>query len=157
MQTSIAQRLPACAGPFPKTDLPEQSATLSCQKRPIPSEHPQKAIKLPYGGYRGTELWPDGELRINDPGRYLNADRELISILETLATLNRTGLYSAFYDYAPHVGTLTIQIYEGRWNYRKKPILKIVLNCRRFPLRDDETDEEITAEEFTQRLIQMIQ
>lgn len=157
MQTSTARRLPArSAGPSLTPTFPKPPAALS-GGHITPLARPPKAVKLPYGGYRGAELWPDGELRINDPGRYLDADRELVSILETLATLNRTGLYSAFYDYAPHVGILTVQIYEGRWTYRKKPVLKTVLNCRRFPLRDEETEETVTAEAFVNRLILLAQ
>lgn len=136
--------------------LPKPPAALS-DRQVIPLERPRKAIKLPYGGYRGAELWPDGELRINDPVRYLDADRELIAILEALATLNRTGLYSAFYDYAPHVGTLTVRIYEGRWTCFKTPVLKASVDCRRFPLHDDDTGEEITAEKFLRRLIGLVQ
>lgn len=113
MQISIAQRLPTCAGPFPKTRPAGAVRNSFLSEASIPSEHSQKAVKPPYGGYRGAKLRPDGRLRINDPERCLDADRELISILEALATLNRTGLYSAFYDYAPHVGTLTIQVCEG--------------------------------------------
>lgn len=156
VQTSTARRPSVhSARPSRTPALLKPSAELSCEITPL--ARPRKAIKLPYGGYRGAELWPDGELRINDPVHYLDADRELVSILKTLATLNRTGLYSAFYDYAPHVGILTVQIYEGRWNYRKKPVLKTVLNCRRFPLRDEETNREVTAEEFSGRLIRMVQ
>ena len=153
----MARRLPAgSAEPSMKPILLKPPTTLS-DRQIVPLERPRKAIKLPYGGYRGAEFWPDGELRINDPGRYLDADRELIAIIEALATLNRTGLYSAFYDYAPHVGTLTVKIYEGRWNWFKKPVLKAAIDCRRFPLRDDDTNEEISAEEFLLQLIGMVQ
>ena len=75
--------------------------------------------------------------------RYLDADREMLSIIEALSSLNRTGLYSAFYDYAPHVGTLTVKIYEGRWTCFKKPALKAAIDCRRFPLRDNDTEESL--------------
>lgn len=136
--------------------LPKPHADLS-DRQIVPLERTPKAIKLPYGGYRGAEFWPDGELRINDPVHYLDADRELIAILEALATLNRTGLYSAFYDYAPHVGTLTVEIYEGRWTWFKKPVLKTVIDCRRFPLRDNDTEEAVTAEDFMNWLILMAQ
>lgn len=153
----MARRLPAgSAEPSMKPILLKPPTTLS-DRQIVPLERPRKAIKLPYGGYRGAEFWPDGELRINDPGRYLDADRELIAIIEALATLNRTGLYSAFYDYAPHVGTLTVKIYEGRWSWFKKPVLKAAIDCRRFPLRDDDTNEEISAEEFLLQLIGMVQ
>lgn len=132
--------------------------TADSNDKPIaPFLSPPRVRKLPYGGYRGAELWPDGELRINDPVRYLDADRELIAILETLATLNRTGLYSAFYDYAPHVGTLTVRIYEGRWTCFKKNVLKASIDCRRSPLRDNDTNGEVTAEEFIRRLIGLVQ
>ena len=156
MQTSTVRRLPdRVAGPSLKMTLPKPPADLS--DRPIvPLERPRKAIKLPYGGYRGAELWPDGELRINDPVHYLDADREMLSIIEALSTLNRTGLYSAFYDYVPHVGLLTVKIYEGRWTYLKTPVLKASVDCRRFPLRDGDTDEEINAEEFIRRLIGLV-
>ena len=66
----------------------------------------------------------------------------------------RTGLYSAFYEYAAHVGALDIRIYEGRWNHLKKPVVEVSLDCRRFPLR---TDELVTVEAFTNRLILMLQ
>lgn len=157
MQTSTVRRLPdRVAGPSLEMTLPKPPADLS--DRPIvPLERPRKAIKLPYGGYRGAELWPDGELRINDPVHYLDADREMLSIIEALSALNRTGLYSAFYDYAPHVGTLTVKIYEGRWTCFKKPVLKAAIDCRRFPLRDDDMEETVTAEAFMNRLILMLQ
>lgn len=156
MQISTARRLSVhSARPSLTPALLKPSTELSCEITPL--ARPRKAIKLPYGGYRGAELWPDGELRINDPVHYLDADREMLSIIEALSVLNRTGLFSAFYDYAPHVGILTVQIYEGRWTYRKKPVLKTVLNCRRFPLRDEETNREVTEEEFTGRLIRMVQ
>lgn len=100
---------------------------------------------------------PDGELRINDPELYTEADRELLAVLEALATLNRTGLYSAFYEYAAHVGVLDIRIYEGRWNHLKKPVVEVSLDCRRFPLRDMDTDELVTVEAFMNRLILMLQ
>lgn len=157
MQTSTARRLPDCvAGPSLKMTLSKPPAAPAAG-RVLSSERPLKAVRLSYGGYRGAELWPDGELRINDPVRYLNADRELIAIIEALATLNRTGLYSAFYDYAPHVGLLTVKIYEGRWTYLKTPVLKASVDCRRFPLRDDDTNGEVTAEEFIRRLIGLVQ
>ena len=77
--------------------LPKPHADLS-DRQIVPLERPPKAIKLPYGGYRGAELWPDGELRINNPVRYLDADREMLSIIEALSVLNRMGIYSAFYN-----------------------------------------------------------
>lgn len=157
MQTSTVRRLPdRVAGPSLKMSLPKPYADLS-DRQIVPLERPRKAIKLPYGGYRGAELWPDGELRINDPVHYLDADREMLSIIEALSALNRTGLYSAFYDYAPHVGTLRVKIYEGRWTCFKKPVLKAAIDCRRFPLRDDDTEETVTAEAFMNRLILLAQ
>ena len=157
METSTVRRfLAGSAGPSIKPILLKPPTALS-DRQIVPLERLRKAIKLPYGGYRGAELWPDGELRINDPGRYMDADREPITILETLATLNRTGLYSAFYDYAPHVGTLTVKIYEGRWTWFKKTVLKAAIDCRRFPLRDNDTNGEVTAEEFIRRLIGLVQ
>lgn len=156
MQISTARRLPArSARPSLTPALLKPSAELSCEITPL--ARPRKAIKLPYGGYRGAELWPDGELRINDPVHYLDADREMLSIIEALSVLNRTGLFSAFYDYAPHVGTLTVKIYKGRWTCFKKPVLKAAIDCRRFPLRDDDTEETVTAEAFMNRLILLAQ
>ena len=157
MQTSTIRRLPdRVAGPSLKMALSKPPA-VPADGRVLSSERPLKAVKLPYGGYRGAELWPDGELRINDPELYTEADRELLAVLEALATLNRTGLYSAFYEYAAHVGVLDIRIYEGRWNHLKKPVVEVSLDCRRVPLRDMDTDELVTVEAFMNRLILMLQ
>lgn len=157
MQTSTARWLPArSVGPSLLPALPKPPADLS-GRQTVPPECPRKAVRLPYGGYRGAEFWPDGELRINNPVRYLDADREMLSIIEALSSLNRTGLYSAFYDYAPHVGTLTVKIYEGRWTCFKKPALKAAIDCRRYPLRDNDTEETLTAEDFMNRLILLAQ
>lgn len=57
----------------------------------------------------------------------------------------------------PHVGTLTVNIYEGRWTCFKKPVLKAAIDCRRFPLRDNDTEETVTAETFMNRLILLAQ
>ena len=157
MQTSTIRRLPdRVAGPSLKMALSKPPAA-PADGRVLSSERPLKAVKLPYGGYRGAELWPDGELRINDPELYTEADRELLAVLEALATLNRTGLYSAFYEYAAHVGVLDIRIYEGRWNHIKKPVVEVSLDSRRFPMRDMDTDELVTVEAFTNRLILLTQ
>lgn len=155
MQTSTIRRLPDHVAELSlKMSLPKPHADLS-DRQIVPLERPPKA--MPYGGYRGAELWPDGELRINDPVRYLDADREMLSIIKALSVLNRTGLYSAFYDYAPHVGTLTVKIYEGRWTCFKKNVLKASIDCRCSPLRDNDTNGEVTAEEFIRRLIGLVQ
>lgn len=104
MQTSTIRRLPDRVAELSlKMSLPKPHADLS-DRQIVPLERPPKAIKLPYGGYRGAELWPDGELRINNPVRYLDADREMLSIIEALSVLNRMGIYSAFYNYAPPCG-----------------------------------------------------
>lgn len=113
--------------------------------------------RYPYGGYLGVEMWPDGELRLNDPLRYRQADAELISVLRALAVLNRTGLYSAFYDYQAHVGQLRVQIYEGRWNRRKDPVIRRTFDCRRHPLRDADTGDEADTRAFLQYLILLVQ
>ena len=82
MQTSTIRRLPDRVAELSLTmSLPKPHADLS-DRQIVPLERPPKAIKLPYGGYRGAELWPDGELRINNPVRYLDADREMLSIID---------------------------------------------------------------------------
>ena len=157
MQPSTIRRLPDRVAelslqmrlPKPHADLPDRQI--------VPLERPPYAIKLPYGGYRGAELWPDGELRINNPVRSLDADREMLSIIEALSVLNRMVIYSAFYNYAPHVGTLTVNIYEGRWTCFKKPVLNAAIDCRRFPLRDNDTEETVPAGTFMNRQILLAQ
>lgn len=157
MQTSTVRQLPTSSvGLSLIPALPKPPADLF-GRQTVPTERPRKTVRLSYGGYRGTEFWLDGELRINDPVRYLDADREMLLIIEALSSLNRTGLYSAFYDYAPHVGTLTVKIYEGRWSCFKKPVLKAAIDCRRFPLRNNDTEETVAAEDFMNRLILMAQ
>lgn len=66
--------------------------------------------------------------------------KELQTLFGELADLNNTGEYTAFYDFAGHVCTLTVQIYRGKWSKRKKPLIYNFIRLDR-PLSNWEISE----------------
>ena len=141
-----------------KNSLPDiVTANNKAQNDDIQAGNIATAHRPIYGGYKGIALWPDGEIRRNDPLPYLTADREVTAILKTLIRLNRTGVYSSFFTYWANTGQLEIAIYPGLWNHTKEPARKITLDCRRYPLFDLETEKEISADDLEQQLILLTQ
>lgn len=66
--------------------------------------------------------------------------KELHTLFGELADLNNTGEYTAFFDFAGHVCTLTVIIYRGKWRKRKKPLIYNDIHLDR-PLFNWEIDE----------------
>ena len=102
-------------------------------------------------------LWPDGTLRWYDPATVRCTEHEMLLILEMLIALNHTGLYTAFFQYHAHTGSLVIDLYEGRWGMFKEPFRKIDIDCRRFPLVDSVTEKPFYARPFLEELILLVQ
>lgn len=68
--------------------------------------------------------------------------KELQTLFGALADLNNTGKYTAFYDFAGHVCTLTVQIYRGKWCKGKKPLIYNYITIGR-PLSKEDISEGI--------------
>lgn len=45
-----------------------------------------------------------------------------MQLLILLHSIQDAGKYTVFYDYAGHVNTLEIKIYEGDWDIKKHPV-----------------------------------
>lgn len=111
-----------------------------------------QAIRIPFPGF-----WPDGKLRGGDSANRRKAAQEICSIIDIVMALDRTGLYSAFFQYFPYIGVLEIKIYEGRWNWAKHPIWKANIDCRAYPLTNYDTSEPFYAQLFLEWLILLVQ
>ena len=98
-------------------------------------------------------LWPDFTLRHDDPAALAVPTQELLKIIRALMTLNQTGTCTAFYEYYAHVGIFEITLFEGRWNYRKKPIARYNIDCRNDPLLDEDTQMPVNAERLIENMI----
>lgn len=93
-------------------------------------------------------LWPDFTLRHDDPAALAVPTQELLKIIRALMTLNQTGTCTAFYEYYAHVGIFEITLFEGRWNYRKKPIARYNIDCRNDPLLDEDKETRPISDGF---------
>ena len=102
-------------------------------------------------------LWPDFTLRHDDPAALAVPTQELLIIIRALMTLNQTGTCTAFYEYHAHVGIFEITLFEGRWNYRKKPIARYNIDCRNDPLLDEDTQMPVNAERLIANMILQVQ
>lgn len=65
---------------------------------------------------------------------------ELQTLCAALADLNNTGKYTTFFDFAGHVCTVSVQIYRGKWNRRKKRLIYNYINIDR-PLSEEDKNE----------------
>lgn len=108
--------------------------------------------QIPFLGF-----WPDLMLRRADNENIRQASRETLDMLEILMALNRTNLYTAFFNYHAHIGELEILIYEGHWGIRKRPVRHIKLDCRKYPLIDNDTLRPFYAQELLEWLILLVQ
>ena len=102
-------------------------------------------------------LWPDFTLRHDDPAALAVPTQELLKIIRALMILNQTGTCTAFYEYYAHVGIFEITLFEGRWNYRKKPIARYNIDCRNDPLLDEDTQMPVNAERLIENMILQVQ
>lgn len=66
--------------------------------------------------------------------------QDLQALCGALADLNNTGKYTIFYDFAGHVCTLSVRIYRGKWNRRKKRLIYNYINIDR-PLSEEDKSE----------------
>lgn len=82
---------------------------------------------------------------------------EMRSVTEALNALNNTFLFTAFYQYHAHLGQLSIQIFAGRWNPTKEPVRTLELDCRRYPLREWDSEQPFSAQQFLEELILLVQ
>lgn len=145
---------------IPRNNILHSGEITKRQQEPKPAKKPfwkvvrirAPSLVMPFPG-----LWPDGMLRWAPPETIRRAELETLSILETLMALNRTGLYTAFFQFHAYVGCLSIDIFEGRWNGSKKPIRIIEIDCRRYPLIDTDTQKPFYAQQFLNELILLVQ
>lgn len=95
--------------------------------------------------------------RTYDPALYLRVDCELQRIIGALLTLDRTGLFSASFNYDSMLGELEIQIYAGPQRLRSEPLYRLHLDCRHDPLVDNDTGEAFCGEQFIEWLTLLVQ
>lgn len=110
-----------------------------------------KVIK-PFPGF-----WPDGMLRWADPEHIRSTEFEMLTILEALIALNRTGKYAAFFNFNAFVGSLMVEIYEGRGLALRKPIQQFDIDCRHYPLIEEKDEKPFYAQKFIDELILLVQ
>ena len=119
---------------------------------------PGRLTVVALDGYRLAIIKRDVEctrdIRIIIPAKTL---QELLKIIRALMTLNQTGTCTAFYEYYAHVGIFEITLFEGRWNYRKKPIARYNIDCRNDPLLDEDTQMPVNAERLIENMILQVQ
>ena len=102
-------------------------------------------------------LWPDFQYRINDPAYYENTTQQMLKIIRALLSLNQTGVFTAFFEYFAHTGTLDIRLYKGRWNHTKSPEARYSIDCRNEALIDCQTEETITADTLIEKMMLVVQ
>lgn len=118
---------------------------------------PARLTEADYRRYGGRGRWFDFGTRHFDPARYRRVDDEVQRIIGALLTLNRTGLYSAGFDYRSILGCLDIEIFDGTEKLLSEPIYRICLDCRYDPIYDAETGEEFSSERFIEWLTLLVQ
>lgn len=103
------------------------------------------------------QLWPDFKLRCCDPDYFRTTTSELMKIIRALLIANQAGQCTVFFRYFPHTGSFEIELFEGRWNYCKKPVARFDIDCRDDILRDAETDKPLDADIVIEKIMLILQ
>ena len=110
-----------------------------------------------YSRYGSSGRWFDFGTRRFEPSLFREVDAGVQRIIGALLTLNRTGLYSAGFDYRSMLGSLDIEIFDGPEKLLSEPVYRVSLDCRYDPLCDAETGEEFSCERFIEWLTLLVQ
>lgn len=110
-----------------------------------------------YRRYGSTGRWFLFGTRYYVPSLFYKVDSEVQRILGALLILNRTGLFSACFNYRSMLGYLEIEIFAGPEKLMSEPVYRVNLDCRYDPLCDAETGEAFNGERFIEWLTLLVQ